>query len=97
VTSSVISWRRESPGGRAAAVVDAPEVVALELLPALAAQALEQLPHPLHAVAVPVAEARLEHAPEGGVQVAVVEEVVGDLGQDGVGVEVEPDLAAVPA
>ena len=78
-------------------VVDAAEVVALELLPPLAAQLLEQLPHALDPLAVAVPEARLQHPAQGGVQVAVVEQVVGDLGQDGVGVEVEADLGAVPA
>ena len=36
------------------------------------------------------------HPAQGRVQVAVVEQVVGDLLEDGVGVELEPDLGAVP-
>ena len=39
-------------------VVDAAEVVALELLPALAPELLEQLAHPLDPLALPVPEAR---------------------------------------
>ena len=40
---------------------------------------------------------RLQHAAQRGVQVAVVQQVVGDLLEDAIGVEVEPDLRAVPA
>jgi hypothetical protein len=60
-------------------VVDAAEVVLLELLAALLAQLLEQLAHALDALAVAVLEALLHHAPQRGVEVAVVEQVVGDL------------------
>ena len=78
-------------------VVDAAEVVALELVAALAAQLLEHLADALEPLAVAVAEPRLHHPPQGGVQVAVVQQVVGDLGEDVVGVELEADLRAVPA
>ena len=78
-------------------VVDAAEVEAVEPLLALLAQPLEQVAHALHVLALPVAEALLQQAAQRGVQVAVVQQVVGDLLEDRVGVEVEPDLGAVPA
>ena len=77
--------------------VDAAEVVAVELLAPLLAQLLEHLAHALHVAALPVGEALLHHAPERGVEVAVVEEVVGHLLEQRVGVEIEADLRAVPA
>ena len=77
-------------------VVDAAEVVALELVAALAPKLLEQLADALDPFAVPVAEPGLHHPPQGRVEVAVVEQVVGDLREDRVGVELEPDLRAVP-
>jgi hypothetical protein len=64
---------------------------------ALAAKAVEQVADPLDHLALAVAEPRLQQPPEGGVEVAVVEQVVGHLLEHGVGVEVEPDLGAVPA
>ena len=77
-------------------LVHAAEVVALELVATAAAQALHEVAHAHHLVAVPVAEPLLHHPAQGGVQVAVVQQVVGDLLEHGVGVEVEPDLRAVP-
>ncbi len=38
----------------------------------------------------------LHHPPQGVVQIAVVQQVVGDLREDRIGVEIEPDLRAVP-
>jgi hypothetical protein len=71
--------------------------VLLELVATTAAQLLEHLPqaHELLAAAIP--EPGLQHASQGGVQVAVVEEVVGDLLEDVEGVELEPGLGPVPA
>ncbi len=77
-------------------VVHAAEVVALELVAALAAQLLEHLADALEPLAVAVAEPRLHHPPEGVVEVAVVQQVVGDLGEHRVGIELEADLRAVP-
>ncbi len=77
-------------------VVDAPEVVALELVTALAPKLLEHLADALEPFAVAVAKPGLHHPPEGVVEVAVVEQVVGDLREDRIGVELEPDLRAVP-
>ena len=77
-------------------LVHAAEVVALELVAPPAPQALHQVAHAHHLVAVPVAEALLHHPAQGGVEVAVVQEVVGDLLEHGVGVEVEAHLGAVP-
>ena len=77
-------------------VVDAAEVVALEPSWRSLAQLLEQLAQALQLLAVAVAEALLHHPPQGGVEVAVVEQVVGELVEQRVGVELEPLLRAVP-
>ena len=78
-------------------VVDPAEVVALELVAPPPAETLEQLADAGESLAVLVAEARLEHATQGRVEVTVVQQVVGDLGEDAVGIELEADLGAVPA
>ena len=52
---------------------------------------------PMTLLAVAIAEALLHHAAQRGVEVAVVEQVVGDLLEHRLGVEVEPHLRAVPA
>src|SRR5262249_39162656 len=70
---------------------------AVELLAAAFAKSFEHLPHALHVAALPVRETLLHHPPERGVEVAVVQQVVGHLLEQRVGVEVEPDLCAVPA
>ena len=77
-------------------VVDAAEVEAVEPLLALLAQLLQQLAHALHALAVAVAQALVHHPPERGVDVAVVEQFVGQLLQQGVAVELEALLRAIP-
>ena len=78
-------------------LVDAPEVVLLEAVAALAPQALHEVAHAHELLAVAVPEALLHEAAQGRVQVPVVQEVVGDLLEDRLGVEVEADLGAVPA
>jgi hypothetical protein len=78
-------------------VVDAAEVVALELVATTPAEPLEELADAREPLAVLVAEARLEHAAQCRVEITVVQQVVGDLGEDAVGVELEADLGAVPA
>ena len=77
--------------------VHAAEVVAVELLAALLAQLLEHLAHALDVAALTILETLLHHAAQRGVEIAVVEEIVGHLLEQRVGVEVEPDLGAVPA
>ena len=77
-------------------VVDAAEVEAVEALLALPAQPLEQLAHALQALAVAVAEALVHHPPQRRVDVAVVQQLVGQLLEQGVAVELEPLLRAVP-
>ena len=84
------------PQGLGDVVVDAAQVVLGQLLLPPLAEALDQLPQAGQAVAVGVAQPVLEQAAEGGVELAVVEEVVGELGQQGVGVELEALLGAVP-
>ena len=78
-------------------LVDAAEVVAVELLAALLAQLLEHLAQAHELLAVrgrwkPCCIMRRSAA----LQVAVVEQVVGHLVEERVGVEVEADLRAVP-
>ena len=77
-------------------VVHAAEVVLLEQVRPPAPQLLHQLPQALQPLAVAIPEAALHHAPQRVVEIAVVEQVVGDLLQDAVGVELEADLGAVP-
>ena len=77
-------------------VVDAAEVEAVEPLLALPAQLLEQLAQALHALAVAVAQALLHHPAQRGVDVAVVQQVVGELLEERVGVELEALLRPVP-
>ena len=78
-------------------LVHAAEVVALEhLLPTLA-EALHHVAQAHELLAVAVLEALLEHPAHRGVEIAVVQEVVGHLVEQGVGVEVEALLRAVPA
>ena len=77
-------------------VVDAAEVAGVELLAAALAEPLDHVAQAHELLAVAVVEALLEHPAERRVQVAVVEEVVGHLREEGVGVDVEPDLGAVP-
>ena len=77
-------------------VVHAAEVVTVEPLLALRAELLEQLADPCQPLAVAVAHALLHHPPQGGVDVAVVQQLVGELVEERVGVEVEPALRAIP-
>ena len=77
-------------------VVDAAEVEAVEPVLALLAQLLEQLADALEAVAVAVAQALVHHPAQRRVDVAVVEQLVGQLLEQGVAVELEALLRAVP-
>ena len=76
---------------------DTRELVAFELLPAPTGDALEEPAQALDRPPVRAPQPRLQGAAEGGVEVAVVEEVVRQPPQHLVGVELEPLLAAVPA
>ena len=77
-------------------VVHPAEVVTVETLLALAAELVEQLADPCQLLAVAVAHALVHHPSQGGVDVAVVQQLVGELVEERVGVEVEPALRAVP-
>ena len=78
-------------------VVEHPaQLVVGQFLPPPLAEALHQLPQAGQPVAVRVAHPVLEEAAEGGVELTVVEEVVGELGQQAVGVELESLLGTVP-
>ena len=78
-------------------VVDAAEVPPLELLPPALPKPLEHVAQPHQLLVVAVAKPLLHQPPESGVQVAVVEEIVGHLLEERVGVEIEAGLGAVPA
>ena len=88
---------RKALGLEGAALVHAAEVVLLEPVALAPAQPLEHLAQAHQVFAVAVLEARLHHPPERGVEVAVVQEIVGHLLEQRVGVEVEADLRTVPA
>ena len=75
---------------------EARQLVALELLPAAAGDAVQQLAEPFELAPVRRPHAALQRPPEGGVQVAVVEQIVGDLAENALGVKLEPRLGAVP-
>ena len=77
-------------------VVHTAEVVPVEPVLALAAELLEQLTDPGQLLAVAVAHALVHHPAQGGVDVAVVQQLVGQLVEERVGVEVESALRAVP-
>jgi hypothetical protein len=73
------------------------EVGAVEPVLTLLTQLLHQLAQALHALAVAIVHALLHHPPQRRVDVAVVEQVVGQLVEQRVGVEIEALLRAVPA
>ena len=78
-------------------VVDAPEIAVREALLALLTELFEQLTQALEMVAVRVLHALLHHPAQGGVDVAVVEQFVGQFVECRIGVELEPRLRAIPS
>ena len=72
------------------------QLVALQLLPPPAGDALQQLAQPFELAPVRRPHPALQGPPEGGVDVTVVEEIVGDLAQHALGVELEARLGAIP-
>jgi hypothetical protein len=77
-------------------VVDTTEVVLVEPLLTLLTDAVHQLAQPLQPLTVAVAQPLLHHPPQGGVHVSVVEQLVGELGEQVLRIELEPRLAAIP-
>ena len=77
-------------------VVDAAEVEAVEAVPAGLAQPLEQLAEPGDPLAVGAAQPVVHQPPQRGVDVAVLDQVVGDRAEEVVGVQLEPALRPVP-
>lgn len=61
-----------------------------------ARQLLEHLAETLDAFAVAIVEAVLQHAPKRSVEIAVVEQIVGQLLHDVGRIELEAPLRAVP-
>ena len=72
------------------------EVVLLEHLAASLLQPLKHVAQAHHVFAVAVAQALLHHSPQRRIRVAVRREIVHHLFEQGVGVEVEAALGAVP-
>ena len=72
------------------------EVELVESLLALLAQLVHQLAKALQALAVAIAHALLHHSPQRRVDVAVVQQIVGQFVEQAVGIEVEAALRAVP-
>src|SRR6185503_11380896 len=77
-------------------VVHTAEVVSVETVLAFLTELLEQLAQTLQFLAVAIAQALLHHPAEGGIDVAVVQQLVGQLVEGRVGVELEALLRAVP-
>ena len=76
--------------------VDPAEIELVEPILALLAQLLHQLAQALQPLAVAIAHALLHHPPQGAVDVAVVQQIVGELVEQPVGVELEAALRAIP-
>jgi len=77
-------------------VVDTTEIPLLEFLLPTLTQLLEHLLHTHELLTVAVLKTLLEHAAHRGVEVAVVQEFVGHLGEQRIGIEIETDLGSVP-
>ena len=73
------------------------EIELVEAVLALLAQLVHHLAQTLHALAVSVAHALLHHPPECAVDVAVVQQVVGQLVEQRIGVEIESTAACRPS
>ncbi len=78
-------------------VVDATEVGVLQALLTLGPELFEQLAQALHLLAVAVGEALLHHSSQGSVDIAVIQQFVGEFVERRVGVELETGLGAIPA
>jgi hypothetical protein len=78
-------------------LVHAPEVVPIEPVLALLAQPFQHLAQTLNTVALAVTHTVLHQSAQGRVHVTVVEQIVGELVEQTVGVDVEALLRAVPA
>ena len=77
--------------------VDTAEVVLLAFGVSPLAEPFHQFAETGHPAAIPIRETLLHHPPQRRVHVPVVQQIVVDFGKDGVGVEVEALLRAVPA
>jgi hypothetical protein len=78
-------------------VVDAAEVMAVESLLALLAEPGEQIAQPLQPFPFGAAHALLQHPAQRGIDVTVVQQLVGQLVEQEVGVDVEAALGSVPS
>ena len=90
------SWSRICAQPLGDVLVGAAEIVAVEHLLAPLAQPLEHLAHAGDALAVAIGEAALQQPLQGLIEIAVIQQLVGQLGEDVVGVEIEADLRPIP-
>ncbi len=77
-------------------VVNPSEIEAVEGLLAALLQLFQDLAHALNTLSVTVLEALLEHPAQGGIDVAVVQQIVGELTHHVERVELESPLGSVP-
>jgi hypothetical protein len=77
-------------------VVDTAEIVTVEPLLTFLPELGEQVAQALQPLAVGAPHTVLHHPTQGGVDVAVIQQLVGELAEQGVGVEIEAALGAVP-
>ena len=78
-------------------VVHPAEVAPLELLPAPLLQAFDHVSQTHEVLPVAVPHPLLHQPAQRGVEIAVIQQVVGHLREEGVRVEIEADLRTVPA
>ena len=77
-------------------VVDATQVMLVETVLSLLAQLFKQFPQALQLVAIAVAHPVLHHLAQCSVDVAVVQQFVGQLVESSVSIEFETGLRAIP-
>ena len=75
---------------------DSPKVIVLESLFTALPNFFEHLTDALDVLAVAILEALLQHATQGGVDVSVIEQIVGELLHNVEGVNLESLLCSIP-
>ncbi|CAB4611981.1 unannotated protein [freshwater metagenome] len=78
-------------------VEDTAEIIVLQCLATLATKILEHVAQALHLLAVRCLEAGLHHPAQRGIEIAVIEQIVGQVAEDVTGIHVESDLTAIPS
>ena len=77
-------------------VVNATEVMTFERFTTFTSELVHHFSQALHALAVVGLESLLHHAAQGGVDIAVIQQIVSDFVEDVGGIKVESDLCAIP-